>query len=318
MKVLVTGGAGFIGSNFVNRWYAGCYQEISEITVLDKFTYSGSISNLNPVKEGEFKVVRGDICDKPLVDSLMRGVDAVINFAAESHVDRSINSMSVFVHTNILGLSILLESARENGVTKFLQISTDEVYGSITSGNWTEESKLDPNSPYSASKASADLISQAFSRTHGLNLILTRSCNNYGPNQHIEKLIPSFITNLLRDKKVSIYGNGENRREWIHVFDNCDAIYLAFLKGEPGAIYNIGSEDEYSNLEITNMLLSELDMSSDYIEFVPDRKNHDFRYSVDFRKITALGYTKKVDFSEGLTNTITWYKNNEHWWRPLI
>ena len=321
MRLLVTGGAGFIGSNFVRRITDGTYSGISSIVVLDKLTYAGLRINLN-LAEGfpGYRFVEGDICDSELVSSLVSEVDAVINFAAESHVDRSILGSSDFVQTNIVGVQVLLDAIKNSRQKiRFLQVSTDEVYGSIKTGSWTEESSFLPNSPYAASKAGGELLARAYHMTHGLDILVTRCSNNYGPHQFPEKLIPLFITNLIEGKKVPLYGDGKNVRDWLHVDDHCQGIFKALQNGKAGQVYNIGGGQELNNLEITNLILSLMGARSSSIEYVEDRKGHDFRYSVNSDKAKKeLGYEPKIDFGTGLQETISWYKNNEQWWRPLV
>ena len=313
MRLLVTGGAGFIGSNFVRNASLGKYQEISEITVLDKLTYAGSLVNLVGLGSNiKYNFVQGDICDSALVRSLISHSDAIINFAAESHVDRSIENSTDFINTNILGVQVLLEAIREISPGKrFVQISTDEVYGSITVGSWDEYHPLKPRSPYSASKASADLISQAFANTYKLDVVITRCSNNYGPRQHNEKLIPFFINRIIQNKYVPLYGDGKNIRDWLHVSDHCNAIFLALTKGRSGEIYNIGGGQELSNIEITKVLLACLGKSEELIKFVPDRPGHDFRYSVNYEKAyRELGYEPTNKFEESILETIDWYRKS--------
>ena len=320
MRLLVTGGAGFIGSNFVRRIADGTYSGISSVIVLDKLTYAGLRINLAKAETFPgYRFVEGDICDSELVASLISEVDAVINFAAESHVDRSISGSTDFVQTNIVGVQILLDAIKNSGrKIRFLQVSTDEVYGSIKVGSWTEESPLLPNSPYSASKAGGELLARAYQRTHGLDVLITRCSNNYGPNHFPEKLIPLFITNLIAGKKVPVYGDGKNVRDWLHVDDHCQGIFKALQNGNAGEVYNIGGGQELSNLEITDLILKSMGANSSSIEYVEDRKGHDFRYSVNCEKAkNELGYEPKIEFSAGLSQTIDWYKNNEKWWRPL-
>ena len=320
MKVLVTGGAVFIGSNFARRVIAGHYPEISSVLVLDKLTYAGNLNNLDSIKfDNRFSFIKGDICDGDLISKLLDSVDAIVNFAAESHVDRSIQASDEFIETNIKGvlniLNRLVESKRE---LRFLQVSTDEVYGTISEGSWDESYPLLPNSPYSASKASADLLTRAFNRTHGLDIIITRCSNNYGPFQYPEKLIPFFVTNLLEGKKVPLYGDGLNVRDWLHVDDHCDGIYLALIKGASGEIYNIGGGKELTNKEITHTILDLMQEDYSKIEYVKDRKGHDLRYSINSDKISnQLGYKAKVNFEQGLKETIEWYKTHESWWKTL-
>ena len=320
MRLMVTGGAGFIGSNFVRRIADGTYSGISSVIVLDKLTYAGLRINLAKAETFPgYRFVEGDICDSELVASLISEVDAVINFAAESHVDRSISGSTDFVQTNIVGVQILLDVIKNSGrKIRFLQVSTDEVYGSIKVGSWTEESPLLPNSPYSASKAGGELLARAYQRTHGLDVLITRCSNNYGPNHFPEKLIPLFITNLIVGKKVPVYGDGKNVRDWLHVDDHCQGIFKALQNGNAGEVYNIGGGQELSNLEITDLILKSMGANSSSIEYVEDRKGHDFRYSVNCEKAkNELGYEPKIEFSAGLSQTIDWYKNNEKWWRPL-
>jgi dTDP-glucose 4,6-dehydratase len=320
VRLLVTGGAGFIGSNFVRRIADGTYSGISSVIVLDKLTYAGLRINLAKAETFPgYRFVEGDICDSELAASLISEVDAVINFAAESHVDRSISGSTDFVQTNIVGVQILLDAIKNSGrKIRFLQVSTDEVYGSIKVGSWTEESPLLPNSPYSASKAGGELLARAYQRTHGLDVLITRCSNNYGPNHFPEKLIPLFITNLIVGKKVPVYGDGKNVRDWLHVDDHCQGIFKALQNGNAGEVYNIGGGQELSNLEITDLILKSMGADSSSIEYVEDRKGHDFRYSVNCEKAKKeLGYEPKIDFSAGLLETIEWYKNNEIWWRPL-
>ena len=320
MRILVTGGAGFIGSNFVRMIARGDLGEISSVTVLDKLTYAGVLSNLKEAENlNSYKFIQGDICDSQLVMGLLNEIDAIVNFAAESHVDRSIAGAEDFVQTNILGVQVLLDAVKASGrKIRFLQVSTDEVYGSIDTGSWTEEWPLLPNSPYSASKASGELLARAFQITHGLDVVITRCSNNYGTHHFPEKLIPLFITNLIEGKKVPVYGNGLNVRDWLHVDDHCRGIYLALTQGKIGEIYNIGGGRELKNLEITDLILSAMGADKNSIEFVEDRKGHDLRYSIDWTKINRdLGYHPTVTFEDGLRETINWYRNNEQWWKPL-
>ncbi|WP_410569090.1 dTDP-glucose 4,6-dehydratase [Amycolatopsis sp. cmx-4-61] len=321
MRVLVTGGAGFIGSHYVRQVLTGAYPALrdAEVVVLDKLTYAGNEANLAPVAaDPRLRFVRGDICDTSLVVDVMTGVDLVVHFAAESHVDRSILGAADFVLTNVLGTQNLLQSALEAGVGKFVHVSTDEVYGSIEHGSWTEEHVLEPNSPYSASKASSDLVARSFFRTHGLPVCITRCSNNYGPYQFPEKVIPLFVTSLLDGRKVPLYGDGLNVRDWLHVDDHCHGIQLVAESGEPGEIYNIGGGTELTNRELTAKLLAAVGADWDSVEPVEDRKGHDRRYSVDITKINKeLGYAPRVSFEDGLAATVAWYKNNRAWWEPL-
>jgi len=320
MRVLVTGGAGFIGSNYVRRAIEGSLTGISSIVVLDKMTYAGVAANLESLQgNANFTLVVGDICDFKLVESLLSDVDAIINFAAESHVDRSINSAADFVATNVAGVQVLLDAIKATGRDiRFLQVSTDEVYGSIETGSWDESSPLLPNSPYSSTKAGGELLARSYQKTHGLDVVITRCSNNYGPHHFPEKLIPLFITNLLEGKKIPVYGDGKNVRDWLHVDDHCRGIHLVLFKGRSGEVYNIGGGRELTNLEITSLILSAMNANDSAILHVPDRKGHDFRYSVDWNKTrTELGYEPQVKFEEGLAQTIRWYQENESWWKPL-
>jgi len=320
LKVLVTGGAGFIGSNFVRRVFEGYLSGISEVTVLDKLTYAGVRDNLDSVWQNKaFKFVKGDICDLAIVTPLLESVDAVINFAAESHVDRSIVSAADFVETNVKGVQVLMDAIKASGrMIRYVQVSTDEVYGSIATGSWDEGFPLLPNSPYSASKAAGELMARSYQRTHGLDVVITRCSNNYGPFHFPEKLIPLFITNLLEGKKIPIYGSGKNIRDWLHVDDHCRAIHLALMNGKSGEVYNIGGGQELTNLEITSRIIRLMGADNSSIMYVEDRKGHDLRYSVNWKKINKeLGYTPQVKFEDGLSNTIEWYRANRSWWEPL-
>ena len=321
MRVLVTGGAGFIGSHYVRQVLGGAYPAVrdAEVVVLDKLTYAGNEANLAPVADDpRLRFVRGDICDTSLVADVMRGVDLVVHFAAESHVDRSILGAADFVLTNVFGTQNLLQAALEAGVGKFVHVSTDEVYGSIEEGSWKEDHILEPNSPYSASKASSDLVARSFFRTHGLPVCITRCSNNYGPYQFPEKVIPLFVTRLLDGRKVPLYGDGLNVRDWLHVDDHCHGIQLVADVGRPGEIYNIGGGTELNNRELTGRLLDAVGAHWDSVEPVEDRKGHDRRYSVDITKITEeLGYAPHVSFEDGLAATVTWYSENRAWWEPL-
>jgi dTDP-glucose 4,6-dehydratase len=320
MRILVTGGAGFIGSNFVRMVARGDLGEITSVKVLDKLTYAGVPANLTEAENlNNYQFIKGDICDSKLVMDLLSDVDAIVNFAAESHVDRSIAGAKDFIQTNILGVQVLLDAMKASGKRiRFLQVSTDEVYGSINTGSWTEDCPMLPNSPYSASKASGELLARAYQITHGLDVVITRCSNNYGTHHFPEKLIPLFITNLIDGKKVPIYGNGLNVRDWLHVDDHCRGIHLALTKGKSGEIYNIGGGRELTNLAITDLILSAMGADKNSIQFVEDRKGHDLRYSVDWTKINRnLGYQPKVTFEDGLKETINWYRENEKWWKPL-
>jgi dTDP-glucose 4,6-dehydratase len=318
MRILVTGGAGFIGSNYVRRIVDGSLKGVTEVVVLDKLTYAGTLKNLDSIPKDSFRFIQGDICDESLVSKLVAATDSVVNFAAESHVDRSITDPGAFIETNVKGTHTLLEATRRAGDKRYLQISTDEVYGTIKEGSWSEDYPLLPNSPYSASKASADLITRSYFRTFGLNASVTRCSNNYGPNQFPEKVIPLFITNLMDGKKVPLYGDGLNIRDWLHVDDHCRGIHSVLLGGRPGEIYNIGGGEELTNKELTNIILNDFGKGDESIEYVPDRLGHDFRYSVNIKKISSeLGYSPQVKFKEGIKETVKWYQENESWWRPL-
>ncbi len=320
MKLLITGAAGFIGSNFVRMIVNNDLQGVTSVVVLDKLTYAGNKENLRIVKNlSSYRFIQGDICDPIEVSRLVSDVDAVINFAAESHVDRSISGASDFVQTNIVGVQVLLDAIKDSGrKARFLQVSTDEVYGSIDQGSWTEDWPLQPNSPYSASKASGELLTRSYNRTHGMDVVITRCSNNYGTHHFPEKLIPLFITNLIEGKKVPVYGNGKNVRDWLHVDDHCRGIHSVLMKGKAGEIYNIGGGRELNNLQITDLILKAMGADESSIEFVEDRKGHDLRYSVDWTKINReLGYEPQVRFEDGLRETIKWYRENEAWWKPL-
>jgi dTDP-glucose 4,6-dehydratase len=320
MRLLATGAAGFIGSNFVRMIANGDLRGISSVTVLDKLTYAGLRKNLNSSENiSRYQFIQGNICDPALVTDLISNVDLVINFAAESHVDRSISSASDFVQTNIVGVQVLLDAIKTSGKKiRFLQVSTDEVYGSIEDGSWTEDWPLQPNSPYSASKAGGELLARSYNRTHGLDIVITRCSNNYGTHHFPEKLIPLFITNLIEGKKVPIYGTGKNVRDWLHVDDHCRGIYEVLMKGQSGEVYNIGGGRELTNNEITRHILGAMGADESSIEYVIDRKGHDLRYSVDWTKINReLGYEPQVKFEDGLRDTIQWYRDNEAWWKPL-
>ncbi|MFI6079956.1 dTDP-glucose 4,6-dehydratase [Streptomyces sp. NPDC051217] len=319
MRTLVTGGAGFIGSHYVRTLLEGGYagSEGTEVTVLDKLTYAGNRDNL-PDAHPRLTFVQGDICDPEPVRALLPGHDAVVHFAAESHVDRSLESAAEFIRTNVGGTQTLLDGCVAAGIERFVHVSTDEVYGSIDHGSWTEEWPLAPNSPYAASKASSDLIARAYWRTHGLNLSITRCSNNYGPYQHPEKLIPRFITNLQEGVPLPLYGDGRNIREWLHVDDHCRAIQLVLNQGRAGEIYNIGGGNEQTNLGITELLLDLFGADRSMVRRVADRKGHDLRYSLDESKIRdELGYAPRVPFARGLADTVAWYSDNPAWWKAV-
>jgi dTDP-glucose 4,6-dehydratase len=319
MKLLVTGGAGFIGSNFVRMALTDKFLDfnVEQLTVLDLLTYAGDEENLKPVaRDKRYKFVKGDIRDLELAKKLMQDADQVVHFAAESHVDRSIEGGSEFVSTNVMGTQVLLDAAKSTNIKRFVHVSTDEVYGSISEGSWPEDHPLLPNSPYSASKAGSDLLVRAYNRTHKLDAIITRCSNNYGQYQFPEKVMPLFITNIIEGKKVPLYGNGLNVRDWLHVDDHCRGIALALTKGRAGEVYNIGGGTELTNIELTHKILKAMGVGEEFIQPVEDRKGHDLRYSVDISKINKeLGYSPQVNFEEGLEQTINWYKNNEAWWK---
>ncbi|MER8091893.1 dTDP-glucose 4,6-dehydratase [Streptomyces goshikiensis] len=320
MHVLVTGGAGFIGGNYVRRLLDGRSDlAVDRVTVLDKLTYAGNLANLAPVADHpDLRFVRGDIADPELVPKLLSGVDAVVNFAAETHVDRSIHDPAEFVRTNVLGTQNLLDAAQAAGLSRFVHISTDEVYGSIDVGAWTEEWPLAPNSPYAAAKAGADLLALAYTRTHGLNLSITRCSNNYGPYQFPEKVIPLFVTTLLRGGSVPLYGDGLNIRDWLHVDDHCRGIDLVLAKGASGEVYNIGGGRELTNRRLTELILDACGADWSAVRPVADRKGHDRRYALDDSKLRTLGYHPEVAFEDGLAETIAWYRERTDWWRPLL
>lgn len=309
MKLLITGGAGFIGSNFIH--YTLRHHKKDEVVNLDKLTYCGNLENLRDIeKDPRYKFIKGDICNEKLVEKIFQKEkpDFILNFAAETHVDRSIKNPKAFIKTDIFGTHVLLDTAKRYGVKRFLQISTDEVYGSIKKGKFKEIDPLMPNSPYAASKAGADLLVRAYFKTFGLPVLITRSSNNFGPCQYPEKLIPLFITNILRGKKVPLYGTGLNVRDWIYVLDNCAGIDIVLRKGKIGEVYNIGGGNEKTNLEIAKIILKELGKDETWIEYVKDRPGHDFRYALDTGKIRKLGWEPKYSFEKAIRETIRWYK----------
>jgi dTDP-glucose 4,6-dehydratase len=318
VKLLITGGAGFIGSNFVKRQIHNNPLGVSEIVVLDKLTYAGNLKNFSDSERSLFTFIKGDICDQVLVNRIMKQTDIVINFAAESHVDRSISDASAFVMTNVLGTQTLLNASLKAGIRKFVQVSTDEVYGSIREGSWDEESPLLPNSPYAASKAGADLLVRSYDKTFNLEVNITRSSNNYGPYQYPEKAFPLFITNVLRGKKIPIYGTGLNIRDWIHVSDHCRGIETVVNSGKSGEIYNIGGGSEMTNIEIARKILKEMTVPMSQIEFVDDRLGHDLRYSVLTNKIESIGFFPSIQLSDGMKSTIRFYEENRSWWGKLV
>ncbi|GAA4972593.1 dTDP-glucose 4,6-dehydratase [Pseudonocardia tropica] len=319
MRIVVTGGAGFIGSCFVREVLGGEHPELAgaQVTVLDAFTYAGRIENLAPVADDpRLTVERGDVRDpRRVAEVLDGGADLLVHFAAETHVDRSITGAADFVTTNVVGTQVLLQAALDAGAGRFVHVSTDEVYGSIASGSWPETHPLEPNSPYSAAKAGSDLLARSYHRTHGLDVVVTRCSNNYGPYQFPEKVVPLFTTRLLDGGTVPLYGDGLNVRDWLHVSDHCRGITLAATTGRAGEVYNIGGGTELTNLDLTRALLAAVGVGEDRIERVADRKGHDRRYSVDWSKIRdELGYAPRVPFEEGLAATVAWYRDHRSWW----
>jgi len=316
VRLVVTGGAGFIGSNFV-RFMLRRYDDL-EVVNLDKLTYAGNLENLRDVEDdARYTFVKGDICDAAVVRAALQGADAVVNFAAETHVDRSISGPQDFISTDVLGTHTLLEAVRELAIARYVQISTDEVYGSTETGSFTEESDLAPSSPYSASKAGADLLVLAYHRTYGAPVLITRSSNNYGPWQYPEKIIPLFITNAIDDQALPVYGDGLNVRDWLYVDDNCAGIDAVLRKGALGEVYNIGGGNEVKNLALTRHILELLGKSPELIRFVADRPGHDRRYSIDCGKLQALGWHPATPFETGLERTVSWYRDNPTWWRKI-
>ena len=319
--MLVTGGAGFIGSHYVRRLLTGASEvHVSSLLVLDKLTYAGNLANLAVVEQDpRLTIVAGDICDDRLLDHLLPGVDAVVNFAAETHVDRSISGPQDFILTNVVGTQVLLDACLRHEVARVVHIGTDEVYGSIETGSWTEESPLLPNSPYSASKAAAELLVRAYHRTYGLNVCSTRCSNNYGPHQFPEKVIPLFITRIIRGLRVPLYGDGLNVRGWLHVDDHCLGIDIVLDRGAAGAAYNIGGGEELTNRQLTESILELMGADwDDTVQMVDDRLGHDRRYSVDDSALRRLGYAPRHNFAEGLSQTVEWYRRNPQWWEPLL
>jgi len=319
MNILVTGGAGFIGSNFIRLWIRNNPDD--KITNLDCLTYAGNLENLKEVENNpNYKFVKGDICDAALVNDLVKGVDLIVNFAAETHVDRSIMGSAEFVRTNVEGTRTLLEAAKNNGGIRFHHISTDEVFGALGPNDpkFNERTPYDPRSPYSASKAASDHLVRAYYHTHNLPITISNCTNNYGPFHFPEKLIPLFVTNLMEGKKVPVYGEGKNIRDWIYVDDHNKGVEVIIKKGKIGETYCLGGGNEISNIQITKMILELMGMGEEMIEHVEDRKGHDFRYAIDFSKAQKeLGWEPEIDFKEGLAKTVEWYKNNEGWWRRL-
>lgn len=320
MRYLVTGGAGFIGSHYVRSLLDGSLgTEVERVVVLDKLTYAGNLANLAPAsKDPRYSFVQADICDGGLLDEVIPGHDVVVNFAAETHVDRSITGPQDFVITNVVGTQSLLDACRRHAIGRVVHIGTDEVYGSIESGSWTEASPLLPNSPYAASKAAAELLVRAYHRTYGMSVSSTRCSNNYGPYQFPEKVIPLFVTNLMDGLKVPLYGDGLNVRDWLHVDDHVRGIQIVVERGEPGAAYNIGGGVELNNRQLTERILEHMGCEWDeWVDYVPDRLGHDWRYSVDDSRLRALGYAPTRTFDEAIDSTIAWYRDHPQWWRPL-
>jgi dTDP-glucose 4,6-dehydratase len=316
VRLVVTGGAGFIGSNFV-RFMLRRYDDL-EVVNLDKLTYAGNLENLRDVEDdARYTFVKGDICDAAAVRAALEGADAVVNFAAETHVDRSITGPQDFIRTDVLGTHTLLEAVRDLEIARYVQISTDEVYGSTETGSFTEESDLAPSSPYSASKAGADLLVLAYHRTYAAPVLITRSSNNYGPWQYPEKIIPLFITNAIDEQALPVYGDGLNVRDWLHVDDNCAGIDTVLRQGALGEVYNIGGGNEVENLAVTRGILELLGRSPELIRFVTDRPGHDRRYSIDCSKLQALGWHPATPFESGLESTVSWYRDNPEWWRKI-
>ena len=317
VKVLVTGGAGFIGSNFVR--YALAAHPDWQVTTLDKLTYAGRLENLESVRdEPRHRFVRGDVADAAVAAPLVKDSDVVVHFAAETHVDRSIKNAGEFITTDVYGTFVLLEAARENpSLRRFVQISTDEVYGSVPQGSSKETDELRPRNPYSASKAGADRLAYSYWATYNVPVVITRASNNYGPNQFPEKIIPLFITNLLDDIPVPLYGDGQNERDWLHVDDHCRGVDLLIDKGQPGEVYNIGGGNQVKNVDLTHRILELVGKPASLIKPVADRPGHDRRYSLDTSKLESLGWTPRERFEGGLAKTVQWYRDNERWWRPI-
>jgi dTDP-glucose 4,6-dehydratase len=316
MRVLVTGGAGFIGSNFIRLLLA--QDPGVEIANLDKLTYAGNLENLADVAaDPRYRFIRGDICDRQAVARAIEGCQAVVNFAAETHVDRAIGDPASFLHTDILGVYVLLEAARQAGVKRFVQVSTDEVYGPIAAGSAREDGPLNPTNPYSASKAGGELLARSYFATYGFPVLITRGANTFGPYQYPEKLMPLFVTNALEDQPLPVYGDGQQVREWIYVTDHCRAIALVLERGQPGEIYNISTGIGLPNLEVTRLILAAAGKPETLIKHVKDRPGHDRRYSIDSSKMRALGWRPERDFRAGLEETVAWYRDHPGWWRKI-
>jgi len=316
MKILITGGAGFIGSNLI-RFIINKYPHY-EIINLDKLTYAGNLDNLRDIEtKDNYNFVKGDICDAEIVGKLMKRVDAVVHFAAETHVDRSLMEAGSFIMTDVFGTFVMLNEAKKNNIKKFIHISTDEVYGSINKGSFDEESSLNPTNPYSAAKAGADRLAYSYHKTFNVPVCIIRSSNNFGPYQHPEKFIPLFITNSLEDKKLPLYGDGLNKRDWLYVLDNCEAIDLILHQGIIGKVYNVGAENEMSNIDTAELILKNINKPKTCLQFVKDRVGHDRRYSLDCSKIKKLGWKPKHQFNNALKNTIKWYSENKEWWQKI-
>jgi len=316
MRILVTGGAGFIGSNYC-RFVLREHPE-DEVVNFDKLTYAGNRENLREMEgDGRYSFVRGDICEEKVVEGVMGEVDAVVNFAAETHVDRSIQHAGAFVDTDIKGLYVLLEAARKHGIARFVHVSTDEVYGSIESGSFKEGDALSPSSPYSASKAGGELMAKAYERTFGYQILITRGSNTYGPYQYPEKVVPLFVTNALDDTELPLYGDGMNVRDWLYVDDHCAGIDVVLREGVLGEAYNVGADQERTNLELTREILKLMGKGEELIKYVKDRPGHDRRYSINSSKLRAVGWQPEVGFEEGMARTVGWYRENETWWRRL-
>jgi dTDP-glucose 4,6-dehydratase len=316
MRIVVTGGAGFIGSNFVHHVLAE--HPADEIVVLDKLTYAGNLDNLGDVgADPRYSFVQGDICDPEVVDRVAARCDAIVNFAAETHVDRSISGPEDFIRTDVIGTHVLLEAVRAHDVGRFLQISTDEVYGDVLEGASLETDTLRPSSPYSASKAGGELLVLAYRRTYGSPVVITRSSNNYGPFQYPEKIVPLFVTNALDGQPLPVYGDGRNVRDWIYVDDNCRALDLVLREGQDGEIYNVGAGNEVANVDLTRSILAELGLGDELVRYVTDRPGHDRRYALDCGKLCMLGWEPRVTFAEGLSRTVAWYAGHRDWWEKI-